>query len=179
MFTLKTKKSAPKIPTKARLRNIALYYLERFESSESNLKTVLKRRIDKYAFLNKEYNPEQAYSWVEEIVEECVRHKFIDNERFANIKIEAYLKAGKSKRYIEQKLKQKGIDDKLISSLFDEFEYSEFDVALNFARKKKIGRFRENKISQAENRQKDLATLVRAGFDYDIAKDVVYEFDED
>ena len=76
-------------------------------------------------------------------------------------------------------LKQKGIDDKLISSSFDEFEYSEFDVALNFARKKKIGRFRENKISQEENRQKDLATLVRAGFDYDIAKEVVYEFDED
>lgn len=179
MFTSKTKKSAPKTPTKARLRNIALYYLERFESSESNLKTVLKRRIDKYAFLNKEYNPEQAYSWVEEIVEECVRHKFIDNKRFANIKIEAYLKAGKSKRYIEQKLKQKGINEKIISEAFDNFEYSEIDVALNFARKKKIGKYRETKEAQLENRQKDLATLVRAGFDFDIAKDIVYSDNEE
>ena len=50
MFTSKTKKSKPKIPTKARLRNIALYYLKRFESSEDSLRAVLKRRIDKYAF---------------------------------------------------------------------------------------------------------------------------------
>ena len=68
MFTSKTKKSKPKIPTKARLRNIALYYLERFESSEDNLRAVLRRRIDKYAFFDKEYNPEQAYLWVDEIV---------------------------------------------------------------------------------------------------------------
>jgi hypothetical protein len=61
VFTSKTKKSTPKIPTKARLRNIALYYLERFESSKDNLRAVLRRRIDKYVFVNKEYNPEEAY----------------------------------------------------------------------------------------------------------------------
>ena len=133
MFTSKTKKSKPKIPTKARLRNIALYYLERFESSEDNLRAVLRRRIDKYAFFDKEYNPEQAYLWVDEIVLECANHNFVNDERFTNLKIGAYLKAGKSKRYIEQKLKQKGINEKIISEAFDNFEYSEIDVALNFA----------------------------------------------
>lgn len=173
MFTSKTKKSNPKIPTKNRLRNIALYYLKRFESSEDNLRAVLKRRIDKYAFFDKEYNPEDAYSWADEIVEECVNHNFVNNERYTNLKIEAYLRAGKSKRYIEQKLKQKGIDEKIVSQSFNDFEYSEFDVALSFARKKKIGKFRKNKEEQVLNRQKDLATLVRAGFDFDIAKEVL------
>ena len=179
MFTSKTKKSKPKIPTKARLRKIALYYLERFESSEDNLRAVLRRRIDKYAFFDKEYNPEQAYLWVDEIVLECANHNFVNDERFTNLKIGAYLKAGKSKRYIEQKLKQKGIDNKIIDQSFNEIEYSELDVALNFARKKKIGKYRENKDLQLENRQKDLATLVRAGFDFDIAKEIVYSIDDE
>ena len=69
MFSAKTTKSAPKKPSKARLRNIALYYLERFETSEDNLRAVLRRRIDKYAFFDKEYNPMEAYAWADEVVE--------------------------------------------------------------------------------------------------------------
>lgn len=173
MLTNKTKKSPPKPPTKARLRNIALYYLERFESSESNLRTVLRRRIDKYAFFDKAYRPEQAYQWADEVVEECLKHNFVNDERFAGIKIESYLNAGKSKRYIEQKLKQKGVDDKVIANLFEDADYSEYDTALNFARKKKIACFRTDEESRSANRQKDLAALVRAGFDYDVAKEVL------
>ncbi len=178
MFTSKTKKSTPKIPTKARLRNIALYYLERFESSKDNLRAVLRRRIDKYVFVNKEYNPEEAYLWVDDIVEECAQHNFVNDVRFTNLKISAYLKSGKSRRYIEQKLKQKGIDNKTINQSFDDIEYSEFDVALNFAKKKKIGKFRENKEMQIANRQKDLASLVRAGFDFDIAVKILETNDD-
>jgi len=177
VFTEKSSKRAPKIPTKTRLRNIALYYLDRFESSEQNLRTVLIRRIDKYAFINKDYNPEQAYQWVEEIVEECQKQKFIDDKRFAEFKINGYLDSGKSKRYIEQKLKQKGIAEAVISQIFDNSSYSELDTALQFAKKKKIGRFRKDEEEQKENRQKDLATLVRAGFDYDIAKTVLEKED--
>lgn len=172
VFTEKRTK-LPKVPTKSRLRNIALYYLERFESSEENLRTVLHRRIDKYAFLNKEYNPTQAYQWAEEVVAECLAQNFVNDERFASFKIENYLSAGKSKRYIEQKLKQKGIDAKVIAQHFENSEYSELETALNFAKKKKIGRFRPDDETRTANRQKDLATLVRAGFDYDIAKQIL------
>jgi len=173
VFTEKTKKSPPKPPTKNRLRNIALYYLERFESSEENLRKVLYRRIDKYVFINKEYNPKQAYLWADEVVKECLEQNFVNDERFADFKINDYLRAGKSKRYIEQKLKQKGIDDAIISHFFENSSYSELNTALQFAKKKKIGCFRENDDDKKANRQKDLATLVRAGFDYDVAKAVL------
>ena len=175
MFTEKTKKNAPKAPTKARLRNIALYYLERFESSEETLRQVLKRRIDKYAFVNKEYNPSEAYQWTEEVIDECLSHNFVNDRRFAEFKVNGYLNAGKPKRYIEQKLKQKGIDEKTISSVFEEANYSEKDTALNFAQKKKIGCFRNSEEERQNFRQKDLGTLIRAGFDYDIAKEIVDE----
>ncbi len=35
--------------TKLRLKNIGLYYLERFESSVDNLRQVLMRRVNDYA----------------------------------------------------------------------------------------------------------------------------------
>lgn len=173
MLTEKTKKSTLKVPTKTRLRNIALYYLERFESSEENLRTVLRRRIDKYVFINKDYNPEQAYQWVEEVIAECLERNFVNDERFAEFKINSYLNAGKPRRYIETKLKQKGIEDKIIADYFRESNYSEFETALNFARKKKIGRFREDEEKRLANRQKDLGTLVRSGFDYDVVKEIL------
>ena len=172
VFTEKMIKQ-PKVPTKSRLRNIALYYLDRFESSEENLRAVLRRRIDKYAFFNKEYNPTQAYQWAEEIIAECLAQNFINDERFADFKISGYLSSGKSKRYIEQKLKQKGIDEKIIAQYFEDSEYSEFEAALNFAKKKKIGRFRPDDDTRTANWQKDLAALVRAGFDYDVAKQIL------
>lgn len=173
MFMEKTKKSPPKPPTKARLRNIALYYLDRFESSEENLRTVLKRRIDKYVFFDKGYNPTAAYQWAEEVIAECLKQNFVNDERYAEFKVNNYLNAGKSRRYIEQKLKQKGIDESVVAKFFDEDNYSELETALNFAKKKKIGRFREDESKRADNRQKDLAALVRAGFDYDVAKTVL------
>ncbi len=173
MFNAKTTKSLPKKPSKVRLRNIALYYLERFESSEENLRAVLRRRIDKYAFFDKEYNPTEAYGWADEVVAECLAQNFVNDERFAGFKINSYLNAGKPRRYIEQKLKLKGIDEKTIAELFENVEYSELETALNFARKKKIGRFRADEEARIANRQKDLGTLVRAGFDFDVAKEVL------
>ena len=173
VFTEKSKKSSPKVPTKARLRNIALYYLERFESSADNLRSVLRRRIDKYVFVNKDYDPTQAYMWADEVVEECMQQNFVNDERFAQLKISSYLLSGKPRRYVEQKLRQKGIDEKIVADYFNHHEYSELDTALNFARKKRIGRFREDEEQRLASRQKDLATLVRAGFDYDVAKEVL------
>lgn len=173
MFSEKTKKRPPKPPTKARLKNIALYYLERFETSEDNLRAVLKRRIDKYAFFDKEYDKTKAYFFVDEIVKECCEKNFVNDERFSEFKINSYLRAGKPKRYIEQKLKQKGISEQTINQLFEKIEYNEFDIALLFAQKKKIGPFRESEAKREECKQKDLASLVRAGFSFDVAKDIL------
>ena len=38
--------------TPQRLKNIALYYLKRFESSVANLRSVLQRRVNDYAYQN-------------------------------------------------------------------------------------------------------------------------------
>ena len=54
--------------TPQRLKNIALYYLKRFESSVENLRTVLQKRVNDYAYQNPEFNKYEAYEWIEEIL---------------------------------------------------------------------------------------------------------------
>ena len=162
----------PKKITPQRLKNIALYYLKRFESSSDNLKPVLRRRVNDYAYHNPEWHKEEAYQWIEDLLADFERLGYLDDARYAELKVKNYIAAGKSARYIAGKLKQKGIAESTISNLLDEQDYQPFEVALRFARKKGIGPFRaEDK--RGECRQKDMGALLRAGFDYDIVMQVL------
>ena len=166
---VETKRKMLKKITPQRLRNIALYYLKRFETSTKNLRDVLRSRVDKYAYQNKDFDKMEAYKWVDELVDDFVRLKYVDDKRFADIRVRGYLAAGKSPRYILGKLKEKGIDDATAEEILQEQEYDPLASAMKLAKKKKIGPFSPSEEIRRERRSKDLAVLVRAGFDYDIA----------
>lgn len=159
--------------TKQRLKNIALYYLKRFESSVVNLRKVMMRRVNDYAYSNPDFNKTEACEWIEEILSDFEQHQYINDNRYAEIKIRDYLSAGKAERYIRGKLKEKGIEESLVDSILDEQEYSPFENALRLAKKKHIGPYREGEELRKEFRQKDMGTLVRAGFDYDVVTEVL------
>ncbi len=167
------KKKLPKKISKIRLKNIALYYLDRYESSVDNLRDVLKKRVYKYKMYFPEYDASEAYSWIEEILLQLQECGYLDNKRYANMKIDEYLNAGKPAGYIKNKLKQKGIDENLINSLLEEKDFSPLEMALKFAKKKRIGPFSATEEIRKTNRQKDLAKLIYAGFDYDISAKVI------
>lgn len=165
--TPKQKKALRKI-TPQRLKNIALYYLKRFESSVDNLRQVLRRRVNDYARRTPDFNKHEAYQWIEDILNDFQRLRYLDDDRYARLKVQNYLAAGKPERYIKTKLCQKGIKADEISRLVGESEYNPEEMALKIARKKRIGPFRPDEQSRRENRQKDMAALIRAGFDYDV-----------
>lgn len=81
--------------TRQRLKNIALYYLQRFETSSENLKAVLLRRVNVYAFQNPDWNRQEAVGWIDEIVAQFEGYGYVDDARFAEMKIKDYLAAGK------------------------------------------------------------------------------------
>lgn len=153
--------------TRQRLKNIGLYYLKRFESSVENLRSVLQRRINAYAHENPEWNKNEAYQWVEELLAEFEKLHYLDDARFVEIKVRNYLNAGKSARYIKSKLLLKGIDNTLIESALAQTEYNQTEMVLMLAKRKKIGPYRSPE-TRSEFRQKDMGTLIRAGFDYDV-----------
>ena len=69
-------KKMPKKITKQRLKNVALFYLKRFETSEANLRNVLKRRVDRYAYFDKDFDKSEAYRWIDELVQEMASYKY-------------------------------------------------------------------------------------------------------
>lgn len=159
--------------TPQRLKNIALYYLKRFESSVANLRSVLQRRVNDYAYQNKEFDRGEAYQWIEDILADFQRYGYLNDRRYAEIKIKDYMSAGKSVRYIKGKMREKGIDEEILSALLEDQEYDEFEAVLKLAKKKHIGPFRTDEEARFENRQKDMGMLVRAGFSYDVVQRVV------
>lgn len=159
-------KSLRKI-TRQRLKNIGLYYLKRFESSVANLRQVLQRRINDYAYQNKDFDKAEAFAWVEELLEEFQHYGYLDDVRYCEIKVKSYIAAGKSPRYIQGKLREKGIDDNIVSDFLLQQEYDPFDAALKLACKKHIGPYSPSEEIRRERRSKDMAVLSRAGFDYD------------
>ena len=142
--------------------------MQRFETSSENLRRVLLRRVNEYAFYNPDFNAAEARGWVDEIVEQFQGYNYVDDSRYAGLKIRDYLAAGKSEKYIRQKMAEKGVPEDIVNEILENEEFDPLENALQFARKKRIGRFRPEEQREAF-RQKDLAALARAGFDYDVA----------
>ena len=168
----KRKRPAKKI-TPQRLKNIGLYYLKRFESSVENLRSVLQKRVNQYAKENPDFNKQEAYQWVEDVLTEFEKLHYLDDKRFTEIKVRSYLAAGKPARYIQNKLREKGIANAQIEDMLDDFGYNPQEMALKLAKRKKIGPFRPDEESRKINRQKDMAALIRAGFDYDVVAEIM------
>ncbi len=169
---VKKVKTVKKI-TPVRLRNIALYYLKRYDTTKAALRQVLMKRVNEYAYYNPECDKSEAVSWIEDIISDFERYGYLDDMRFAENRCRDYIAAGKAKCYIVGKLKEKGVSDDVIERCFAEQEYNAFDAALKLAKKKKIAAFRKDEGERREMRQKDMAVLVRAGFDYDTVTAVV------
>ena len=147
--------------TPQRLKNIALYYLERFDASSEKLRSVLMRRVQKAVFSGDEVSPD-VRQWIDEIVDEMKRLNYVNDQRYCENKIRQYLNAGKSNRYIISKLTEAGINPEVVRSFLPNDELEQAQI---FARKKHLGK----------DFQKDLAKLARAGFSYDIAQKVLKE----
>lgn len=83
--------------------------MERFESSVDNLRQVLTKRVNDYAFQNPGYDKSEALGWIEELLADFERYGYLNDSRYAELKIRDYLAAGKSARYIKGKLLQKAL----------------------------------------------------------------------
>ncbi len=165
----------PKKPTLSRLENIALYYLQRYETSASNLHRVLMRRVEK-AVRFELIDQNEGKELVDETLNKAVSQGWIDDQRYGEMLLKKLRAKGTSKNGVKQRLLQKGIGsdliDKLLLENINEYdEETELQQAILFAKRKRIGPYCiKNNI---ENRSKHLAMLARQGFSADIAYKVM------
>lgn len=147
--------------TLQRLRNIALFYLERYDASTTKLRDVLNRRLIKAA--REQQIPPEANEWIEKIIDEMRQLGYVNNQRFAENTVRRLTESGKSRSFIRTKLKLAGIDEEEIRQALSGTD--ELASARLMVRKKHLG----------ADYQKDLARLARAGFSYETARQALEE----
>ena len=171
----KRKKKVPRKATPKSLENAALYYLQRFSSSSENLRRVLMRRVQRSTH-HHDTDPEEGVEVIADLIKRYNEVGLLDDAQFAKARAESLNRRGLSARAIRAKLAEKGVAADLITEtlekLTDEVQNPELTAAVTFARKRRIGPFREAD-DRTELREKDLAALARAGFNYDMAQKVI------
>lgn len=181
-----------------RLRAAAVRYLARFAASRAQVLQVLERKIKRdLARRGEEAGDEGAASqqWLraaQKIVADLARQGFLDDRRFAEGRARSLLAAGRSLSRVRNDLRQRGVAADTIKAVLDDVKNAAGDeagedaldraAAIRFARRRRLGPFAQNQPSDKEARQaahrKALAAFARAGFSYDIARDVLAAEDE-
>ena len=153
---------------KDKLLKYAIYYLSKYSSSKKNLEFILKKKIIRLS--DEKKIRFQLYKEIQIIIEKLEKLNLINDQVFVESKIQSLQYQAKSKNFIKQYLLQKGIDKQLIEeqiSLFYENNKNlEKENALKFAKKR-------NLLDKDQDYQKKLSKLARAGFSYDIAKEIL------
>lgn len=161
------------------LQNAAAFYLERYPSSAEGLRRVLNRRVAKAKAFDAPVmdNVREA---IEIVVAKFVAAGIVDDKAFAQTKARALHRRGTSGRLTRQKLKMAGVDtstvDNAMEALGEELHADpaerEWRAAAAYARRRRLGPYRAEK-DRAEKRTRDLASMARGGFAYDLAKKVI------
>jgi regulatory protein len=156
----------PKPVTQTYLERAALHYLERYASSAENLRRVLtakaRRRIGPGATLDAE-----AGTAIGAVVQKLVAGGFIDDRSFADSKVSSLSRRGTSTRTMRRKLRLKGVGADVADAALAAHDPDELALARRHLQRKRLGPWRTRPDPAA--RDKDLASLCRAGFPYGVA----------
>jgi regulatory protein len=170
----------PRALSPAYLERVALAYLERFAASTASLKRVLANRIRRAADAG-DPNAEQAVLWVQAVIEKMVRLGYVNDEAYARMKAASLHRRGLGRRRVAAELAQKGIGQEQVADAMaavaeeqgvEDGAALERVAAWRFARRRRLGLYRPE-AARAERRERDMAALARAGFSFDIVREVI------
>ncbi|NRG18807.1 regulatory protein RecX [Rhizobiales bacterium] len=162
----------PKPPTEERLKRSAIAYLQRYSSSEDNLRQVLQRKVMRAA-MALELNPDDFQDMIRDTVGFCVRNGLVDDRAYAETKIAGLRRRGRSTSRIKATLVAKGVSKDLIDETLDDDPKSEIAAAMRFAKRRRFGPWRTTLAVDHKLMEKETAALCRAGFSYALARKIV------
>ena len=153
---------------KEKLLKYAIYYLSKYSSSKKNLEYILKKKIRRIS--DEKKIRFHLYKEIKIIIDKLEQLKLINDANYAESKINALLNQVKSKNYIKLYLIRKGVSsevaDEQISLFYEKNQNLEKENALKFAKKR-------NLINDKKDYEKKLAKMARAGFSYEISKEIL------
>jgi len=178
---LKKTRPLPRKPTADSLRAAALAYLERFPASTARLRQVLDRKIARYCRLSEtEHTPQEWSGTIETLIAGLRNAGYLDDTAYAQGLARSLALRGTSARMMASRMSARGLAPDVIAQALarQKEEQAEtgmegdFPSALRFARRRRIGPFAQN-TGAGKSEEKALATLARAGFDYETAQRVM------
>lgn len=156
--------------TQQRLYNITIHYLERYDSTSFKIKQMLKKRIQKEA-LKGAIIPQDVDILINQVIQKTIHLGYLDDTRYLTNKIRYLSQKGKSSQFIVQYLTFNGFKKndvlKHMNNYHDETGQTDLERAKIWLKQHKKGPFRTK--NHKEFFQKDLQSLARNGFSYDIA----------
>lgn len=168
MVTPPRQKRPPRPLDAARLEELALAYVARFAASAAKLESYLKRKLRERGW-DGDGDPPAA-----EIVERYVAAGYVDDAGYARMKAGSLRRRGFGERRVTQALDAAGI----AAEVRDEVRASEGaqrQAAITLARRRRFGPF--GPAVDRNQREKQLAAMLRAGHRMDIARAVVQAAD--
>lgn len=159
----------------AALETAAIDYLARYSSSRVQLKRVLERRIRRWAEQDGT-DPAAARGLLPELLAKLERNGLLDDRRFATGHAASLQRRGRSLARIKLGLAQRGVAGEIATATVKELAAgnpaADFAAAASHARRRRLGPYRAP-ADRRERRDKDLASLARAGFSYETARRVI------
>ena len=160
-------------------------YLQRFATTEKNLRAVLgrkaRRRLSDDDGSDSSDLMSQVNIWIDDIVHKAVEQNLVNDRQFAEARARSLIRSGNSKMKIGQKLQAKGVAADVVADVLETLaeQYEDMDVmaAVKYARKRRFGAFsiRHDGEDLPENKlvEKELASMCRAGFSFGLASRVL------
>jgi regulatory protein len=160
----------------AELKGAALDYLDRFAATRARLRQVMLRKIRNSVRAHGD-DPAPLLAALEETIQWLEASGFLSDRAYAEAKARALAARGTSRVHIIASLASKGVAVEAARAAVDrlsmEYQEPELEAARRYARRRRLGPYRDADDARAECRDKDLAAMARAGFAGRIARQVI------
>ncbi len=156
----------PRPLDEARLEEMAVAYVGRFATTRAKLATYLARKLRERGW---EAPRPPA---IEALVEKLARLGYVDDAAFALAKARSLGSRGYGRRRVTMALRQAGVGEEDGRAAHEASGQQAVTAALRFAQRKRIGPFALARIEPKE-REKALATMLRAGHDFELSRRVL------
>jgi regulatory protein len=150
----------------AKLRERGLAYVARYATSQFKLRRYLMRKV-----AEADWTDDRAPD-IDSVVADFARLGYVDDTVFATSKIKSMAQRGYGEMRTRLSLRSDGIAEGTYAEAHSKLEISEFDIALRYAQRRRLGPF-AREAPDAADRRKHIAAMLRAGHSIEIIRNIL------
>jgi regulatory protein len=149
------------------MEELALHYVSRFATTRAKLLTYLRRKLRERGWADGEQPVD-----LEQLADRLAALRYVNDEAFAVAKAGSLSRRGYGPARVSQALRQAGVGEDEGAAGRDLAARDAVEAALRFARRRRLGPWASAGLDPAA-RQKALASMIRAGHSFGLARAIV------